>query len=176
VYEVSLPRLDVSSVKNRQELDDDMRRLQGDANQAALSGDRAVLADRLSQIADGVLRAERMQFKTVQQLCGQIVVLRKGLDEAIARGRASILDVDATHQHVHILQSLTESELRDQLSADKARDDDDERGMNANASVGHGNASPATSMVHKQVCMWLYWYVIIFDCCDQSAQEPNCHS
>lgn len=98
-------------------------------------------------------RAYCLVVFAVQQLCGQIVALRKGLDDAIAKGRSAILDLDTTHQHVHILQTLTESELREQISVGPA---DEER---VGEKYGDGMA-----VLHKQVCLCVRAYMCVRGC------------
>ncbi|KAJ1491517.1 hypothetical protein T484DRAFT_1774443, partial [Baffinella frigidus] len=47
-----------------------------------------------------------------QSLCAHVTLLREALRDAVSRARSALIDVDATHAQVYMLQSLTETELR----------------------------------------------------------------
>lgn len=155
VYEVSLPRVAVETVQQRNDIDEEMSRLRSEAAEAAVSGNKHVLLDRFSQLSNAADSVERIGFGTISMLCGQVVALRKALDDAMTKSRAVILDVDATHQHVLIMQSLTEAELREQISYGARVRDPEEVSLAASHNATMTGAKQADlmdlSLVHKQV-------------------------
>ena len=117
VYTVQLPRVEVASVRQRQELNQALNALQSEALVAAKGGDFAVLADRLARIGEHVEQLDRLLLGVQLRLSAQVGALREGLEDTVTKGKAVVLDVDATHQQIHMLQALTEAELRDHLAA-----------------------------------------------------------
>lgn len=155
VYEVHLPRVSVDAVQQRNELDEEMAKLRSEAAEAAVSGNRHVLLDRFAQLSQAANSVEMIGFGTISMLSGQVVALRKALDDSIAKSRAAILDVDATHQHVLMMQNMTETELREQISYGQRARDPEEASLAASRNMTIGGASQADlmdlSLVHKQV-------------------------
>ena len=118
VVKVELPRTSLDIVKRRQELNENLEQLQETVLQAFAQGGQSQVADALTKIAKDARALDLMNFDLHLHLSNQVSAMLEGVETLVSRSKASVLAVDATHQQVHILQSLTESELRHQRLQD----------------------------------------------------------
>jgi len=112
VVKVNLPRASIDLVKRRQDLNEELEELQQKAMQAIAKGAESQAGELLGRIAKEARTLDRMNFELQLQLSAQVSALVEGIETLVARVKTSVLDVDATHQQVHVLQLLTETELR----------------------------------------------------------------
>jgi chromosome segregation ATPase len=120
VVKVQLPRTSLDIVKRRQELNEGLEQLQENILQAFARGDKSQASEALAKIAKDARTLDRMNFDLHLHLSNQVSCLLEAVETLVSRSKVSVLAVDATHQQVHVLQSLTESELRQHLLHDPA--------------------------------------------------------
>ena len=112
VYAVHLPRIDIAIVKLRQVLYEDLVSLQAEAILAIKSGDSALILDRLNKIKSCFEELDKSNLEMQHRLSAQVAVFKESLHRVVNTCKCTILDVDSTHQQVHVLQHMTEAELR----------------------------------------------------------------
>jgi hypothetical protein len=120
VIKVQLPRTSLDIVKRRHELNENLEQLQKTVLQAFAQGAESQVADALTKIAKDARALDLLNFDLHLHLSNQVSALLEGVETLVSRSKASVLAMDATHQQVHVLQSLTESELRQQRLQDPA--------------------------------------------------------
>lgn len=99
-------------VQKRQELNETLGGLQQKIMSALAKGSVTDAGEVLGTIAEEARSLDRMNFDMQLLLSQQLSGLLEGLESIVTRGKTCLRDVDATHQQVHVLQALTESELR----------------------------------------------------------------
>jgi hypothetical protein len=138
VYNVYLPRIEMDTVKLRQSIFEDLLSLHAEALHAVKRDDLPLVADRLAKIEEDFKQLDKSNLAIQQRLSMQVGALKDGLNTAVNKCKAAILHMDATHQQVHMLQFMTEAELREQI---------------ANASGDHALNSndKKQSVLHQQI-------------------------
>ena len=111
---VDLPRMPIALVQRRQEMHESLELLQEKAMDAVTKGLLTDVGEVLGRITDEARTLDRLNFDMQLLLSQQLSGLLEDMESMVARGKTCLLDVDATHQQVHVLQQLTESELRQQ--------------------------------------------------------------
>uniref|UniRef100_A0A7S0MK38 PDZ domain-containing protein n=1 Tax=Cryptomonas curvata TaxID=233186 RepID=A0A7S0MK38_9CRYP len=127
VYNVYLPRIEIDTVKLRQGIFEDLLSLHSEALHAIKRDDLALFADRLAKIEEDFKQLDKSNLAIQQRLSMQVGALKDGLNIAVNKCKAAILHMDATHQQVHMLQFMTEAELREQIASASG---DDEQNLN----------------------------------------------
>jgi chromosome segregation ATPase len=112
MVKVYLPRTPLDLLQRRQEVNEVLEELQEKANQVGGEGSELQAMDILKQVVDSVRLLDDVNLEAQVRWCGQVSALVGGLETVLAHAKKSVLDVDAAHQQVHVLQSLTETELR----------------------------------------------------------------
>lgn len=105
-------------VKQRQMLNKSLKELQENLVLAFSKGAESEVAETLGQLTKQARLLDRMSFEFQMQLSAQLSAMVEGVEELVSRAKTSVLCIDGTHQQVHLLQALTESELRQQLMQD----------------------------------------------------------
>lgn len=116
VYTVLLPRVDITTLKTRQDLYEDLAALHSEAILAIQTADSTLLIDRLGKIKEIFEDLDRSNLEIQQRLSAQVGLLKETMRSIASKCRTAILDVDTSHQQVHILQFMMESELRQNLA------------------------------------------------------------
>jgi hypothetical protein len=133
---VYLPRMSIDLVQRRQELNEGLEELQDNVMHAIAKGDESQAKHLLGNVASQARALDRINFELQLQLCAQKAALVEDMETVVGRAKTWVLDVDATHQQVHVLQSLTETELRQLL---------------VHESRSLGNNAERESMLQRQV-------------------------
>ncbi len=118
MVKVDLPRMSIDMVKQRQMLNKSLKELQENLMLAFSKGAESEVAETLGQLTKQARLLDRMSFELQMQLSAQLSAMVAGVEELVSRAKTSVLCIDGTHQQVHLLQALTESELRQQLMQD----------------------------------------------------------
>ena len=118
MVKVDLPRMSIDMVKQRQVLNKSLKELQENLMLAFSKGAESEVAETLGQLTKQARLLDRMSFELQVQLSAQLSAMVEGVEELVTRAKTSVLCIDGTHQQVHLLQALTESELRQQLMQD----------------------------------------------------------
>jgi chromosome segregation ATPase len=118
LVKVDLPRMSIDMVKQRQMLNKSLKELQENLMLAFSKGAESEVAETLGQLTKQARLLDRMSFELQMQLSAQLSAMVAGVEELVSRAKTSVLCIDGTHQQVHLLQALTESELRQQLMQD----------------------------------------------------------
>ncbi len=116
VYNVYLPRIEIDTVKLRQSIFEDLLSLHSEALHAVKIDDLPLVADRLAKIEEDFKLLDKSNLAIQQRLSMQVGALKDGLNIAVNKCKAAILHMDATHQQIHVLQFMTEAELREQIA------------------------------------------------------------
>ena len=122
IYNVYLPRIEIDTVKLRQSIFEDLLSLRSEALHAFKRDDLPLVADRLTKIEEDFKLLDKSNLAIQQRLSMQVGALKDGLNIAVNKCKAAILHMDATHQQVHMLQFMTEAELREQITSSSGDD------------------------------------------------------
>ena len=126
MVKVDLPRMSIDMVKQRQVLNKSLKELQENLMLAFSKGAESEVAETLGQLTKQARLLDRMSFELQMQLSAQLSSMVEGVEELVTRAKTSVLCIDGTHQQVHLLQALTESELRQQLMQDSGHNAEQE--------------------------------------------------